>query len=255
MTMRVAESPSRESSRIDKSPQLKTITIPVLGMSCAACQSYVERSLRQTRGVDGAEVNLITHTARVAFDPELASPQSLVEAVKNSGYESSLPADTNPMGADEDHSGAHHHHPDSDPAQIRIRALVALALAAAAMLLSMPLMHSMSAHPGFLSRMPMKLAPGLYSLPAQTIESALLVLTLIGMWIARAEVYRPAWRATLHRTPNRNTLVALGTIAALLYSAVGTLTPEIFVRHGLRSRGVFRVGPFRPRLPFAWAVA
>ncbi len=241
--MKTAESPSTRpdirSNQPEKSAQLKTITIPVLGMSCAACQSHVERSLRQTPGVDGADVNLITHTARVAFDPQLATPLSLVEAVRNSGYDSSLPPDVNRMetpSADtgDDYAGAHHHHPDSDPAQIRTSALIALALALAAMLLSMPLMHSMSANSGFLSRLPMKLAPGLYNLPRQTLEFALLALTLIGMWIARAEVYRPAWRASLHRTTNMNTLVALGTIAALLYSAVATLAPQIFVGHGLR---------------------
>jgi P-type Cu+ transporter len=237
--MHIAESPSTESSQPKKTAELKTITIPVLGMSCAACQSHVERALRQTHGVDGANVNLMTHTARVAFDPQLASPQNLVEAVKNSGYESSLPPDTNPLGTNsagtnEDHSGEHHHHPDSDPAKIRTDALVALALAAAAMLLSMPLMHGMSAHPGFLSWLPMKLAPGLYRLPAQTLELVLLVLTLIGMWIAGGEVYKPAWRALLHRTTNMNTLVALGTIAALAYSAVATLTPKIFLARGLR---------------------
>src|SRR5271163_83246 len=121
--MHTAESPSRRSSQSDKTAELKTITIPVIGMSCAACQSHVERALRQTQGVDGAEVNLMTHTARVAFDPQLASPQSLVEAVKNSGYESSLPPNTNLADNNEDHSGAHHHHPDSDPTQIRINAL------------------------------------------------------------------------------------------------------------------------------------
>jgi P-type Cu+ transporter len=236
--MQTAESPSprptHRSSEPDKTTQLKTITIPVLGMSCAACQSHVERALRKTHGVDGAEVNLMTHTARVAFDPQLATPQNLVEAVKNSGYESSPPADTNPMGVDQEHSRMHHHHPESDPAQIRTSALIVLALAAAAMLLSMPLMHSMSTHPGFLSGLPMKLAPGLYKLPSQILELVLLTLALIGMWLARAEVYRPAWRATLHRTTNMNTLVALGTIAALLYSAVATLTPQLFIGHGLR---------------------
>lgn len=231
--MQTAESPSprqiHRSSEPNTTTQLKTITIPVLGMSCAACQSHVERALRQTQGVDAAEVNLMTHTARVAFDPQLASPQNLVEAVKNSGYESSLPTDKS-----ENHSGEHHHHPESDPAQIRTGALISLALAVAAMLLSMPLMHSMGADPGFLSRLPMKLVPRLSKLPSQILELVLLVLTLMGMWLARAEVYRPAWRATLHRTTNMNTLVALGTIAALTYSALATLTPQLFIGHGLR---------------------
>jgi Cu+-exporting ATPase len=231
--MQTAESQSTQSSQPETAPQQKTITIPVLGMSCAACQSHVERELRRTHGVDGAEVNLITHSARVAFDPRLASPQSLVEAVRNAGYESSLPPDASLLDPSEEHA-AGHHHPDADPAQIRTSALVALALASAAMLLSMPLMHSANAHSGFLSSLPMRIAPGLFGLSARALEFALLALTLIGMWIARAEVYRPAWRAALHRATNMNTLVALGTIAALFYSAAATLTPQIFLTRGLR---------------------
>jgi P-type Cu+ transporter len=227
--MTITESAAGKSSKPSNTGQQETVTIPVLGMSCAACQSHVERALRQTPGVGGAEVNLMTHTARVVFDPLVASPENLVEAVKNSGYESSLP--------EKKDQGEHHTHDHaalSDPAQIRVRALAALALAAAAMLLSMPLMEGMRAHPGFLSWLPMKLVPGLYRFPSQPLEFALLALTLVGMWLAGGEVYKPAWKALLHRTTNMNTLVALGTIAALVYSAVATLAPQIFVAHGLR---------------------
>ncbi len=206
-------------------PSTATLTIPVVGMSCAACQSHVERALRQTPGVDGAEVNLITHSARVVFDPLVTKPQDLVEAVKNSGYDTSLPADKH------DHS-SHMHHAGADEAHLRLRAFATLAMAAAAMLLSMPLMQP---HSGFFMRLSMSLAPFLYRVPALTIELALFALTLIGMTLAAGEVYQPAWRALLHRTTNMNTLVALGTLAALLYSATATLAPSLFAAHGLHA--------------------
>lgn len=246
MTMAISESAANKSS---ETGDQQTVTIPVLGMSCAACQSHVEHALRQTPGVDGAEVNLMTHTARVVFDPLVASPESLVQAVKNSGYESSLPEKRD--------QGEHHMHDHialSDPAQIRFRALTALPLAAAAMLLSMPLMEGMGAHPGLLSWLPMTLAPGSYRIPAQPLEFALLALTLVGMWLAGGEVYKPAWKALLHRTTNMNTLVALGTIAALLYSAVATLAPQI-LSLGTSPRGLLRVGALHPRLPDVGPVA
>ena len=80
----------------------------------------------------------------------------------------------------------------------------------------------------------MTLAPALYRLSAQSLGFTLLVLAIAGISLAYAEVYRPAWRALLHRTTNMNTLVALGTIAALLYSAVATLAPRLFLARGLR---------------------
>ena len=202
-------------------------------MSCAACQSHVERALRQTPGVGGAEVNLMTHTARVVFDPRVAQPENLVEAVRNSGYESSLPQDKQKNEVEGEH-GSHNHLSEPGDGHIRPRAFASLGMAAAAMVLSMPLMEGMRAHPGFFSWLPMKLAPALYGLPTQTLEFALLALTVAGMWLAGGEVYKPAWRALLHRATNMNTLVALGTISALLYSAVATLAPRLFIDHGLR---------------------
>ena len=225
--MSIAESPSTKSSDAERSAHLETITIPVLGMSCAACQSYVERALRQTCGVDGAEVNLMTHTARIVFDPVVATPETLVEAVKESGYESSLPQPSHAEAPQDQTEQA-------GKSALRARALTSLALAAVAMLLSMPLMEGMRSHPGLFAWLPMKLAPGLYRLRTQTLEFALLALAIAGMSLAYSEVYRPAWKALLHRSTNMNTLVALGTIAALFYSAVATLAPRLFLSHGLR---------------------
>jgi P-type Cu+ transporter len=230
MTMTISESAADKSS---ETGQQQTVTIPVLGMSCAACQSHVERALRQTPGVGSAEVNLMTHTARVVFDPRVAQPENLVEAVRNSGYESSLPQDKQRNEVEGEH-GSHNHLSEPGDEYIRARAFASLGMAAAAMVLSMPLMEGMRAHPGFSSWLPMKLAPALYRLSTQTLEFALLALTIAAMWLAGGEVYKPAWKALLHRVTNMNTLVAVGTISALLYSAAATLAPRFFVIHGLR---------------------
>jgi P-type Cu+ transporter len=230
MTMSNIDLAPDKTSKIEEASAQQTVTIPVLGMSCAACQSHVERALRQTPGVGSAEVNLMTHSARVVFDPLVARPEGLVEAVRNSGYESSLPPEE---GGHEDAHDSHDHLAGSDAPQIRARAFASLGMAAVAMVLSMPLMGGLRAHPGFFSWLPMKLAPALYRFPTQKIEFALLALTIAGMWLAGGEVYKPAWRALLHHATNMNTLVALGTTSALLYSAVATLAPWLFVEHGL----------------------
>ena len=203
-----------------------TITIPVIGMSCAACQSHVERTLRQTSGVADATVNLMTHSARVVFDPALAGPETLVAAVQSAGYDSAVPEnDASP--------GELSNHPAAEK-QLRIRAFATLASALIAMLLSMPLMRSTPLMNSPVQRLLMAVAPMLYRVPAQTIEFVLLVLTLIGMLWAGGSIYRAAWTALLHRSTNMNTLVALGTLAALFYSLVATFAPGIFLRHGLR---------------------
>ncbi len=72
----------------------KTVIMPVMGMSCAACQIHVERALRETPGVNDAQVNLMSHRARVTYDPAVTKLEHLVDAVRDAGYDASLPADS-----------------------------------------------------------------------------------------------------------------------------------------------------------------
>src|SRR5262245_10704991 len=73
------------------SPATERITLPVEGMTCAACQANVQRALRSTPGVEHAAVNLMTHEATITYDPSVASPEALVDAVNATGYVSRLP--------------------------------------------------------------------------------------------------------------------------------------------------------------------
>ena len=69
----------------------KTITLPVTGMTCAACQANVERALVRAPGVAVAAVNLATHSARVEFDDATIAPEALVERIRDAGYDAELP--------------------------------------------------------------------------------------------------------------------------------------------------------------------
>src|SRR5438132_14140541 len=68
------------------------ITIPVTGMTCAACQSFVQRTLASQAGVRDAAVNLMLHNATVTFDAGVTSTSALVEAVRGTGYGADAPA-------------------------------------------------------------------------------------------------------------------------------------------------------------------
>src|ERR1700684_1804486 len=74
--------------------KIRTVTLPVVGMTCAACQSHVERALRSTAGVRSASVNLLSNSARITFDPTIAKPEDFVASVRESGYDAALPADS-----------------------------------------------------------------------------------------------------------------------------------------------------------------
>lgn len=200
-----------------------TITLPIEGMTCAACQSHVEHALKETPGVSEASVNLMTHSARVVFDPKMADPAELIEAVVKAGYDATLPADEATATSTEA--------PTDGEKGLRAKAIATLIAGAAAMLLSMPLM-SPEGHSGIHHGFKMVL-PWLYAIPLQAIRIALLLLTIAGMIWAGGAIYGRAWKALLHRSTNMNTLVALGTGAAFVYSAAATFFPAIFLRHGL----------------------
>ena len=69
---------------------LKSITLPVAGMTCAACVSHVGNALREVDGVTSAEVNLAMEQATVEFDPERATIPELLEAVDDAGYKAGV---------------------------------------------------------------------------------------------------------------------------------------------------------------------
>src|SRR5688500_8319721 len=84
------------------------ITLPVEGMTCAACQANVQRALSKAPGVTRAAVNLMMHEATVEFDPRVTSAEALVDAVNDTGYVSRLPSSVpDPIAEDEAREQAH----------------------------------------------------------------------------------------------------------------------------------------------------
>jgi Cu+-exporting ATPase len=178
-------------------------------MICASCQHHVEAALRSTTGVESARVDLMAHRASVVFNPALATPAQLVEAIRAAGYDAVLPrSDTSSQpAADSLANGAEY------------KAFAALIAGAAAMLLAMPLGTQM----GPLDHTLMRVFPWFYALPPELLRLFLLILTAgIMAWAGRG-IYLSAWRSLRHGTTNMNTLVSLGTGVAFLYSAYATV--------------------------------
>ncbi len=190
----------------------ESLTLPVLGMSCAACQHQVEQALRSTAGVESARVDLMAHRASVVFDPAVAPPQTLVDAIRAAGYDAVLPR----PGESSSHSEA-----DPNAAKAERKAVVTIAAGALTMLLAMPLGSQMGAPDHFL----MGLLPWLYAVPADLLRWMLLALTAVLLVWAGRSIYSNAVRSLRHGATNMNTLVSLGTGAAFAYSAYATLVP------------------------------
>ena len=231
------------SSGVDTrpNPQALKVTLPVEGMTCAACQANVQRALKATPGVTQAAVNLMMHEATVHYDPAATDPGKLVAAINDTGYVSHLPS---PVSAATD-DDAREQAQAREYAGLRLKAVVSLVLGAVAMIVSMPLMSggAHASHAGDpLQRWTMRVidpplrvaAPWLYAIPPAALMFTLLAATVVVMAWAGRHFYVRAWKGLRHRSADMNTLIAIGTGAAFLYSAIATVGPEFIASEGTR---------------------
>jgi P-type Cu+ transporter len=213
---------------------IESCAIPVSGMTCAACSARVQRSLERTPGVSSANVNLMTGTATVDYDPGAVSPDRLVDAIRQTGYGAELASPTHDM---EEGAGAHSH----ESAQLGRKFAVSFLAALLAMPCSMILADTMagsSRDP--LMRLMLPIARGIRSVApwvdrvsAQGWRLALLALTLPVVFWAGRHFYSRAWAAFRHGGADMNTLIAVGTGAAFLFSLGATFGSAWLKAHGI----------------------
>ena len=218
------------------------IDIPVSGMTCAACQARVQRTLVRQPGVRDAAVNLMTRTASITYDPTEASPQEFVDAIRTTGYGADLPIDRSILEEQEASDRAY----AEEYRGLATKAGVTLAAGVVAMIVSMPLMapagHAempQASDPFMrwvshsLTPIVQRALPRLYSIDPRVLSFALLAMTAaIMMWSGRT-FYARAWTAFRHHAADMNTLIAVGTGAAFLFSLAATVAPSFFVTRGV----------------------
>jgi P-type Cu+ transporter len=219
------------------------VVIPVSGMTCAACQSRVQRTLNKTPGVVDASVNLMMGSATVAFDPSATTPRALVETIRSTGYGAELPIEDQSAFQEQE---ARDRAQDEEFRDLRRKAIASGIVGAVAMIASMPLMAAAShtaqgavADPfmrwvmASLTPALRAIVPWLYAIPATLLSYGLLAATLGTMAWAGRHFYIRAWTSFRHHSADMNTLIAVGTGAAFLYSVIATVAPEAFLTHGI----------------------
>jgi P-type Cu+ transporter len=175
-----------------------TIDLPVLGMTCAACVRRVERAALDVPGVASAEVNLPLSRARIRFDPERATIGGAAAAIRDAGYE--VPADVidgAPTGSARLAAIERAHHGET----AGLKRDAAIAIAATIPLLAIAMTH-------------------LISVPLVIAQLALGTLVVLG---PGTRYLRAGVRAVVHKSPDMNTLIALGAGAAWLSSLVAAI--------------------------------
>ena len=199
---------------------IEIVSFPVEGMTCASCSNRITRFLGKVEGVEDAHVNLAAESATVRFDPARVAVRDLADAVEAAGYVARIERATT-AEHDADVGEAASARAERDEASERHLASLRLRLIVATVL-TVPIL-------GGLARMTVaSWLPAILSEPLFQLALA----TPVQFWAGRS-FYIGAWKALRHRTSDMDTLIAVGTSAAYLYSVAGIVAPEFFRAAGL----------------------
>lgn len=181
--------------------EIETKVLPVLEMSCAVCANNVESTVKALPGVEEATVNFAANTLAVKYIPSLITLQAMREAVRAAGYDLVVEAE-DPVGVQEELSRKHYQ-------LLKRNTIGAWALSVPLGLLGMVFMH----------------LPGA--------NWMMLVLALVIMVFFGRSFYLSGVRHALKGHANMDTLVALSTSIAFLFSLFNTVYPEFWYSKGL----------------------
>lgn len=170
-------------------------TLPVIGMACASCSAHVERELSSLHGVQSASVSLASRTALIDYDPSAITLEEMKAAINGIGFDLVIEADRSVEAIER-----------RAYVRLRRRTLLSWLFALLTMAISM----------GWIS---------LGSTPSFANQAALL-LALANLVFCGRRFYVSAWRQLLHKTANMDSLVALSTAIAFLFSAFNTFWGE-----------------------------
>lgn len=242
------------------------LDIPITGMSCASCARHVETALNEVPGVDHASVNYGPNSAVVQYDPQRTNLSEMLQAVRQVGYDSEAPAEASFTLQDSDRIAGHARQVETQilslPGVLEASVDIANQLVSARYLPSLVStrdIRGLLRDLGYSAVQAIESASGVdeaekaanhemkrlwtklivaavLSIPTMIISMAdmnfpgrnilLLVLTLPVIFYSGRQFYVGAWNAFRHRLADMNTLIALGTGAAFLYSLVATIAPQ-----------------------------
>jgi heavy metal translocating P-type ATPase len=181
--------------------------LSISGMTCASCVGQVEKALKAVPGVTGAVVNLATERASVTGNADMSA---LVEAVAHAGY------DAKPIDRSGDEHAETVARKDAEEAALKRSVILAALLTA----------------PVFILEMGRHVIPGMHELIMTTIGMQAnwyiqFGFTALVLFVPGIRFYTHGFPALLRGAPDMNSLVAVGTSAAFLYSVVATFAPAL----------------------------
>ncbi|MEP0919820.1 heavy metal translocating P-type ATPase [Leptolyngbya sp. DQ-M1] len=193
---------------------MEDTTLKLRGMSCASCANNIEDAIRSVPGVEACSVNFGAEQAAVTYDPGKTDVAEIQEAVDAAGY-SAQPLQDNVLAPEDD---ADRRVRQAEHRELTRRVGVSGIISAVLVIGSLPAMTGLS-----IPLLPMWLHhPWLQ-----------FVLTAPVLFWAGSSFFVNAWKALKRHTATMDTLVAVGTGTAYLYSLFPTFFPQWFIAQGL----------------------
>ncbi len=187
---------------------IKKETFPVLGMSCAACAARVDKTLNGQPGVQEASVNYAAATVQIIYDADDCSPEVLKAAVQNAGYDLLIASKEE---AEDEAEKARRLHYES----LKKRTIGAIILAVPIMVLSMVWMD------------------------VHWVNIVVWLLATPVVFVLGRSFFVSAWKQLKHGTCNMDTLVALSTGIAYVFSVFNLFFPEFWLARGIEPHVYF----------------
>lgn len=192
----------------------------VTGMSCSACQSHVEKSVASLEGVTRVSVNLLTNSMQVEYKESGLNAQDIIHAVEEAGYGASLK--DHPQEARYQESKNH------APDQMRTRLVLSV-------LFWIPLMYVAMGHMGyefFHIPMPAWEMQFLHGNENAMTYGLLQLILLIPILLANQKYFTVGFKTLSKKSPNMDSLIAVGSLAAILYGFYALLKIGYGLGHG-----------------------
>ena len=186
-------------------------TIPVIGMACSVCAANVERKLNSLEGINSATVSLAGRTALVDYDPEKITLEEMKREISNAGYDLVIEAD---RSAEEINR--------REFTLLKRKTLLSWFFAILVMAFSMGWVSTGMENTASMGNGMMR-----DSLASAFNNQISLILALLNMLYCGRMFYVSAWKQLKHRTANMDSLVALSTLIAFLFSAFNTFFGEM----------------------------
>ena len=183
----------------------------VTGMSCAACQGHVEKAVKKLEGVKSVNVNLLQNSMQVEYDESCVSPADMIAAVEKAGY-----------GASEKAAGGDTGAARSNAAEKALKNMKQRLISSVVFLV--PLFYICMGH---MAGFPLPaILKGHENMMIFALTQLLLTVPIIAL---NFHYFSNGFKNLIHRTPNMDSLIALGASAAFVYSLYGTYAAAYYM--------------------------